>query len=237
VILRQLEKPLTNVFLWFFKWAQKFYKPIPFYDNFFFRNLKGTPHQKPAQLVTLAIQWWCGKHYKTTVQDLRYSVETYATKLYKKGVLSENDKLLISEGKQYIVTTFVTYLSGSFHSDKVAQQSYNKPNLSEKDEPVQISFGKLLHSAETKQKPETPETAPTTTTTTTNSTIGIIDTKCESDSDNTDSISESNNSTDNDDTNSSSNSENNEEKPTTKPQNQQQKKRKRIVRNWNTVLL
>jgi hypothetical protein len=236
VILRQLEKPLTNVFLWFFKWAQKFYKPIPFYDNFFFRNLKGTPHQKPAQLVTLAIQWWCGKHYKTTVQDLRYSVETYATKLYKKGVLSENDKLLISEGKQYIVTTFVTYLSGSFHSDKVAQQSYNKPNLSEKDEPVQISFGKLLHSAETKQKPETPETAPTTTTTT-NSTIGIIDTKCESDSDNTDSISESNNSTDNDDTNSSSNSENNEEKPTTKPQNQQQKKRKRIVRNWNTVLL
>jgi cobalamin biosynthesis protein CobT len=34
--------------------------------------------------------------------------------------------------------------TGSFHSDKTAQQSYNKPNLSEKDEPIQLSFKKLL---------------------------------------------------------------------------------------------
>jgi hypothetical protein len=99
VILRQLEKKYSKLFLWFFYWAPKCYDDILFYNNYFFRTSKGKPHTRPSSLVTTAIQWWCGSQYKTTVQDLRYSVETYSTKMFKQGNISENDKMLISEGE------------------------------------------------------------------------------------------------------------------------------------------
>jgi hypothetical protein len=101
VILRQLDEMHSRNFLWFFRWAQNVYKTVPFYNNLLFRTAKGTVHNRPSKLVTLAIQQWCGTQFKTTVQDLRYSVETYATKLYKSGEISENDRQLISEGKKF----------------------------------------------------------------------------------------------------------------------------------------
>jgi hypothetical protein len=70
----------------------------------FFRNSLGNPHSRPSKLVTTAIQLWCDKQYQTTVQDLRYSVETYATKMYKMGEISESDKMLISEGEHFFFT-------------------------------------------------------------------------------------------------------------------------------------
>lgn len=100
VILRQLEREDSKLFLWYFKWVTILYNKTdyPLYENFLFRNINGSIHPRPAILVTKAIQTWCGEHYKTTVQDLRYSVETYATKLLKNGQITENDKMLISEG-------------------------------------------------------------------------------------------------------------------------------------------
>lgn len=150
VVLRELEHKYSKLFMWFFYWGKKIFDDdnIPFYDNFFFRNSKLRPHSRPSSLVSLAIQWWCGSHYKTTVQDIRYSVETYATKMLKTGKITESDKLLISEGDILMFVSNSNKL-GSFHSDKIAQQSYNKPSLYEKDEPIQMSFKKLLNQADT----------------------------------------------------------------------------------------
>jgi hypothetical protein len=99
VIVRILDEQCSKYFQVFFHWIKLTFTIPTFYNSYIFRNISGTPCVRPGKLVTTAIKIWCGDKYETTVQNLRYSVATYAAKLKNKGIINEADLQLISEGK------------------------------------------------------------------------------------------------------------------------------------------